>query len=349
MASIQHYNEIIHAFLSDNNFRTIPKNPTSYDHRTNQKALQQCDRIIDRKQIEFLTQKNPIPPTLNALLKLHKPDIPIRPVVNNRNSPTHKTARRLNTILNNRYNTINSNTLANEMVKPKINSHHRLLTLDIKDLYVNVPIQEMLNLTRTQLRIHKDKQNTHQIMTLLDNILTQNYFSSLARVYQPDKGVAMGSPILGTMAEVFLQQLENIIIKHLIDAKTLSFYTRYVDDFFLIYDSTRTNPDNILQYIDIIHSSIQFNPTIESNNYVNFLDLSITRGPTCLGISIFCKPTSTDTTINFLSNHLLEYKMAAYRFLIRRMLSLPLDKEQQYKEWQHILHTAHSNKIPQPY
>ena len=123
-----------HTFLSDNNFCT------RYDHRTIQKTLQECDRIIDRKQIKFLTQKNQTPPTLNALLKLHKADIPIRPVVNNRNAPAHKTTRWLNTILNNHlhlnnhYNTINSNTLANELVKLKINSHHRLLTLDIKDL-----------------------------------------------------------------------------------------------------------------------------------------------------------------------------------------------------------------------
>jgi len=157
----------------------------------------------------------------------------------------------------------------------------------------------------------------------------------------------MGSPISGTMAEVCLQQRENSIIKHPINAKILSFYTRYVDDIFLIHDSTRTNPDNILQYIDIIHSSIQVYPAMESTNNVYFLDLSITRRPTCIGISIFRKPTST-YTINFLSNHPLEHKMAACRFLIRRMLSFPLNKEQQYKEWQHILHIAHSNEIPLP-
>ena len=89
----------------------------------------------------------------------------------------------------------------------------------------------------------------------------------------------MGSPISGTMAEIFLQQLENSIVKHLIDTKILSFYTRYVDDIFLIYDSTCTNPDHILQYIDTIHSCIQLSPSTESNN-VNFLDLSITRRPT---------------------------------------------------------------------
>jgi len=38
--------------------------------------------------------------------------------------------------------------------------------------------------------------------------------------------------------------------------------------------------------------------------------------------------------------------MVAYRFFISRMLSLPLDKEQQDKELQHILHIAHNNGIP---
>jgi len=36
---------------------------------------------------------------------------------------------------------------------------------------------------------------------------------------------------------VIYLQLENSIIKHLIDAKILSFYTRYVDDNLDIYDS----------------------------------------------------------------------------------------------------------------
>jgi len=140
-----------------------------------------------------------------------------------------------------------------------------------------------------------------------------------------------------------LQHLEKSTIKHLIDARILSFYTRYVDDIFLIYDSTGTSSDNILQYIDTIHGSFRLNPTLESDNNGNSLDVSITQKPTSLRISIFHKSTTTDTTINFLSNHLLEHKMAAYQFLIRRMISLPLDREQQYKEWQHI---ARSCDIP---
>jgi hypothetical protein len=78
--------------------------------------------------------------------------------------------------LNSPYNTTSSNSLAHELVKLHINTHHRLLTLDIKDLYVSVPIQETLNLTKTQLTKYNDRHSTHQIMTLLKIILKQNYF-----------------------------------------------------------------------------------------------------------------------------------------------------------------------------
>ena len=135
----------------------------------------------------------------------------------------------------------------------------------------------------------------------------------------------MGSPVSGTMAEIFLQKLENSFIKHLTDTRILSFYTRYVDDILLIYDSTRTNPENILQYANTIHNNT-LSPTMESANTINFLDLSITRKPTHLNIDIFHKPTSTDTTINFLSNHPLEHKLAAYRYLIHRLYTPPCAK-----------------------
>jgi len=72
----------------------------------------------------------------------------------------------------------------------------------------------------------------------------------------------------------------------------------------------------------------------------------MTRNPTKLGISIFCKPTSTDTTINFYSNHPLEHKITAYRFHMERMFTLPLG-EQWQEEWESIKQIAsNSNNYP---
>ena len=98
------------------------------------------------------------------------------------------------------------------------------------DLYVNIPIDETIHTTRTQLLKHNDQQTTNQICSLLETILGQNYFAFQDHCYQPDKGVAMGSSLSGTMAEIFLQHFENSHIKPLLDSKRISFYSRYVDD-----------------------------------------------------------------------------------------------------------------------
>jgi hypothetical protein len=76
------------------------------------------------------------------------------------------------------------------------------------------------------------------------------------------------------------------------------------------------------------------------------LDLAITRKTNHLSINIYRKPTTTDTTIHFLSNHPPEQKLAAYQFYIRRMLSLPLNQEQKNNEWLYIQHFARNNGFP---
>ena len=147
-----------------------------------------------QKTDQIPNPKNPTPPTVNALLKLHKPNVPIRPVVNNKNAPCYKIAKKLNKILNhnlhldNQYTATNSNSA---VTKLKISPNHRLLTLDIKDLYVNIPIRENIKITKNKLLKNSDTQTTNQVTTLLEIILNQNYFSFLSQIYQPDKGVAM--------------------------------------------------------------------------------------------------------------------------------------------------------------
>jgi hypothetical protein len=122
-------------------------------------------------------------------------------------------------------------------------------------------------------------------------------------------------------------------------------YTRYIHDILIVYNSTVTTYERLLQHINTIHSNIQLNPTQETNGNVSFLDSLITRKPTCLTTDIYCKATTTDTAINFLSNDPLEHKLAAYRFLIRKMFTLPLNKERQ-EEWKNTQQIARNNNLP---
>jgi hypothetical protein len=147
------------------------------------------------------------------------------------------------------------------------------------------------------------------------------------------------------MAEIFLH-LENTHMKHLLNSKNTVFCSRYVDDIIIIYDSTCTNPTEILQYDNSIHSNLQLNPTHETNGCVSFLDLLNIRKTSKLEIEIFRKPTTTDTTINYFSNHPSEHKLAACRYYIERTFTLPLTTDRQLNEWETILLIAHNNNIP---
>ena len=143
-----------------------------------------------------------------------------------------------------------------------------------------------------------------------------------------------------------LEHIEDSTLKQLLDTSCIRYYTRYVDDVLLIYDHTRTTYDSILTYINSIHNNLQLIPSPETDNQVNFLDLLISRKPENLEIDIFCKPTTTNTTINFLSNHPMEHKMAAYRFHLERMYSLPLNQTHLQNEWETIKQIADSNNFP---
>jgi len=54
--------------------------------------------------------------------------------------------------------------------------------------------------------------------------MEQNYFQYNNLFYKPKEGVAMGSPLSGTLAELYLQRTENNYIKHWIDSEEI-YYT----------------------------------------------------------------------------------------------------------------------------
>jgi hypothetical protein len=127
-----------HTFLVAKKFLLLSKDPTDKYKKFIQKALQQCNLIIDKRKKKFLVEKKPPRPTLKVQLKLHKPDISIRPVISNMKAPTYKISKDLVRMLskhitfNNHYNVFNSTSLANDLTKLKMNGNHTLITYDIK-------------------------------------------------------------------------------------------------------------------------------------------------------------------------------------------------------------------------
>jgi len=119
--------------------------------------------------------------------------------------------------------------------------NNKIITLDINDLYTNLPTKGIIEATKHWLGLSTiNRAEQEQLVSALRIILQQNYFQYNNQYYQPSNGVAMGSHLSGTLAELFLQYLEKADIKHWINSKEICFYTRYVDDILIIYDANRT-------------------------------------------------------------------------------------------------------------
>jgi len=87
------YYKKIRNFFSENNIEPIPTDPTHKYQTHFTRKVKQCELIFLKMQHTHISQKNSTPPILKAQLKLHKPNIPIRPVVNNGTAPIYKIAK----------------------------------------------------------------------------------------------------------------------------------------------------------------------------------------------------------------------------------------------------------------
>jgi len=82
----------------------------------------------------------------------------------------------------------------------------KLITLAVKDLYVNILINKVLNITKRDLK-HSDTDTliSQHIIMLLNAILNQNYFHYCNKLFKPNKGVGTGSYVAGIIANIFIQ------------------------------------------------------------------------------------------------------------------------------------------------
>ena len=81
----------------------------------------------------------------------------------------------------------------------------------------------------------------------------------------------------------------------------------------------------------------------EESNTINYMDINIHKNNNNIDVSIYRKSTCTDTTVLYSSNHPHEHKIAAFRYYINRMITLPITEKYKKEEWKTILAIARNN------
>ena len=156
----------------------------------------------------------------------------------------------------------------------------------------------------------------------------------------------MGLPISGTLAEIYLQHIEELYIRHWIESKAIIYCKRYVDDIIIIFNHNKTNEIAITSIMNYINEQLESKTTMEVNKSINYLDLIISRNINKIELSVYRNPTNANITIQYTSNHPWDHKRAAFTHYINRELTLPVTEQARTQEWENIFNKAQQNGFP---
>ena len=225
-------------------------------------------------------------PSIKGLIKINKPDQPIRPVVNRRSAPAYKLSKLFTNKINhliplpNAFIIKNTQDSIQDIKDTPMLPHFSLASLDITNLYTNIPVKRQENILAGMMkRKLVDPKTQQEILKWWDVITKQNYFTYDKDIIIQHDGLAMGTPSLGLFAEIFLQHIEHLHLAHLAHKHSIMNYCRCVDGILLIFDSNRTNMQTILNDFNAMRPKLQITAEAERDRTLNCLYISIHRSP----------------------------------------------------------------------
>ena len=116
------------------------------------------NEFIDNRLYYYLKPTDSPAPGFYVQPKIHKPVVPIRPIVSHSGSPLDNLNKYIANILkayvkNENNNTKNSATSSNYIRNVPIEDHEIMVSFDVTSLYANIPIIDTLNIIKIMLMI----------------------------------------------------------------------------------------------------------------------------------------------------------------------------------------------------
>jgi hypothetical protein len=211
----QIYEQYIQDFLNQTHFTPITHDPTETFRRKVQTVINKCNNVIQKQKFKYYNN-NPEPPSIKALIKLHKNPISTRPVINSTHAPAYQLATRIAFFIKqslnrpNTYNVKNTAYLMTYLNEVKINQNTRICSFDIVNIHTNISTYIINNIiTETLLKQGTHMQSTREIILIISTILDQNYFIHNNQIFQQNEGLPMGAPTSAILSEIYLKYVEH--------------------------------------------------------------------------------------------------------------------------------------------
>ena len=140
---------------------------------------------------------------------------------------------------------------------------------------------------------------------MLHLILNENSFQFCGSNYLQTHGTAMGTKMAVAFANIFMARLETQILSNSC-IKPL-FWKRYIDDVFLLWNTSQEKIESFVKKANDFHSTIKFTAEM-SETEITFLDTKVYKGvrfakESILDVQTHYKQTKTFQYTNFYSCH----------------------------------------------
>lgn len=298
------------ALLDDKNtYRKLRTDPTMKLQKENNKMILELfmNKHIDDWQKRKLLCTASVAPRIYGLPKIHKPEIPLRPIVSSVQVPCYNLSKYigqiLKNIISNEYNITNSINLKEQLNNVKLDNGEILISLDVVSLFTNIPINKAIAIIMKKWDIVKSFTKipkTTFIKILRFCIIDNNYFIYNEDIYSQIFGMPMGNPLSPTIANIILDDLlDESITKLKNNNIKIKYITKYVDDILAIVKIDEK--DEILNTFNLYHKKLQFTMEVEKHNSIAFLDTKLHRKDCSIDFNWYKKDTASGRIVNFYS------------------------------------------------
>ena len=192
----QEYINKIHEFIDSNNIETLADDPTKRYVKILNETINKCTNLLDKRTRRYIKPIHAQAPQLTGLPKLHKQNIPIRPLINYTTAPSYKIAKLLQQIIKNNITLENDRSIKNNIdfinkIKvTKLLPQYKIASFDIVNLYTNVPVTDTIEILKENLirKATMNIQEINELIILVQKILKQNYFTFSGQFYSQSEG-----------------------------------------------------------------------------------------------------------------------------------------------------------------
>ena len=202
--------------------------------------------VITEKNFDYLNIKNPSEARFYLLPKIHKKNIPGRPICSSINHPTSNISKFVDEHIKKyvpktkSYVRDTQHFISRIKLLGHIPDNALLVTLDVSSLYTNIPNYEGLLAVAEHLRSDPDKHKIGpHLIRILKLVLHSMSFSFNGDHYLQIGGTAMGTAAAPNYANLFMDRFEtkalsNWPLKPLI-------WLRFIDEIFMIWTHGEDN------------------------------------------------------------------------------------------------------------